>query len=108
MFQRLQVVEHERGLYGLAVPVETVNTPEHVHAACKSTVVQANPTTVTGATSPRRFMIEFPMDGCSSSPNGMLLRIRSRWINEDSSDPGFGQPWITPVPPARDVFQGGP
>lgn len=76
-------------------------------AACKSTVVQANPTTVTGATAPRRFTIEFPMDGCSSSPDGMLLRIRSRWINDDSSAPGFGQPWITPVPPVQGIFQGG-
>lgn len=78
--------------------VELVATEQG--AACKSTIVQADPTSVTGAKAPRKFTITFPMDGCSTNPNGMLLRIRSRWINDDSSDPGFGQPWITPVPSA--------
>jgi len=70
-------------------------------AACRTAVVQALPSTAAGAVAPRRFSFKFPVDGCSSSPAGMLLRIRSRWINDDPLDPGYGQPWITPVPPAR-------
>lgn len=77
-------------------------------AACQSVVVQAIPLSIAGATAPRRLSFSFPMAGCSASPASMLLRVRSRWINDDPMDPGYGQPWITPVPGISGVlFPGG-